>query len=117
MMSNKMLSQSQASYFQAGFSAQPHNQSFLLTDKKIKQLQAEFHTQKQKEKIQFMNFLLGKLEKTPEDIKNFVNAATDKNGNVPDQLECLICNYTIYDPRRCMNEDCDQFYCRICLEK
>ena len=64
-----------------------------------------------------MNYLLEKLERTHEDMKNFVNSATDKNGNIPSELECLICKFTLYDPRRCLNEDCDQFYCKICLDK
>ena len=54
------------------------------------------------------------LEISYDDIKRIVNEATDENGLVPENLECIICQCLVYDPILCFKCG-NALYCKMCI--
>lgn len=53
----------------------------------------------------------------PEEVRDLVNSATDLQGNVPSDLVCLICTFTVCDPMKCRRTECEELFCKTCISQ
>ena len=60
-----------------------------------------FQQHKLQEEAQYQQKIDQGLACAPDEVKELVNAATDLDGNVPNNMVCLICKHTVYDPMKC----------------
>lgn len=74
-----------------------------------------FQQKKSAEEVKYLKAIEDGLKIHPDEEREFINSATDLNGNVPTDLLCLICTFTVCDPMKCKRTECEELFCKSCI--